>query len=124
MSLLSVRDLTIAYDGVRAVSNVSFDVAPGERVGIVGESGSGKTTLALALMRLLPPWARQETGTVTLDGTDLSDLPEERLRRLRGATAGMVFQDPLTSFDPLRTLGDHLAEGRLQGAACGVRRTA
>ena len=111
MSLLSVRDLSITYGDVRAVADVSFDVAPGERVGIVGESGSGKTTLALALMRLLPPWAVQEGGTVTLDGINLSDLPEERLRPLRGSRAGMVFQDPLTSFDPLRTLGNHLSEG-------------
>ncbi len=111
MSLLTVEDLTISYDGVRAVIDVGFEVRPGERVGIVGESGSGKTTLALALMRLLPAWSKQESGTITLDGTDLSELPEERMRRLRGATAGMVFQDPLTSFDPLRTLGDHLSEG-------------
>ncbi|WP_344407306.1 ABC transporter ATP-binding protein, partial [Dactylosporangium fulvum] len=111
MTLLSVRDLTIRYGDVAAVSGVSFDVAPGERVGIVGESGSGKTTLALALMRLLPAWARQESGEVLLDGTDLSRLPESRLRKLRGTGAGMVFQDPLTSFDPLRTLGDHLGEG-------------
>jgi peptide/nickel transport system ATP-binding protein len=111
VSLLSVRDLSIAYDGVRAVNEVSFELGPGERVGIVGESGSGKTTLALALMRLLPAWAKQETGSVTIDGTDLSELPEERMRRLRGGAAGMVFQDPLTSFDPLRTLGDHLSEG-------------
>jgi peptide/nickel transport system ATP-binding protein len=111
MTLLSVEDLTISYDGVRAVIDVSFDVGPGERVGIVGESGSGKTTLALALMRLLPAWSKQESGSITIDGTDLSALPEERMRRLRGATAGMVFQDPLTSFDPLRTLGDHLSEG-------------
>ncbi|MEV0129675.1 ABC transporter ATP-binding protein [Dactylosporangium sp. NPDC050688] len=111
MSLLSVRDLTIVYDDVRAVAGASFDVAPGERVGIVGESGSGKTTLALALMRLLPPWSKQESGSVTIDGIELSDLPEERMRRLRGSKAGMVFQDPLTSFDPLRTLGDHLSEG-------------
>ena len=111
MSLLSVRDLTIAYDDVRAVAGASFDVASGERVGIVGESGSGKTTLALALMRLLPPWSKQESGSITIDGIELSDLPEERMRRLRGSKAGMVFQDPLTSFDPLRTLGDHLSEG-------------
>ncbi|WP_327010578.1 ABC transporter ATP-binding protein [Dactylosporangium sp. NBC_01737] len=111
MSLLSVRDLTIAYDDVRAVAGASFDVASGERVGIVGESGSGKTTLALALMRLLPPWSKQESGSITIDGVELSDLPEERMRRLRGSKAGMVFQDPLTSFDPLRTLGDHLSEG-------------
>ncbi|MER7003863.1 ABC transporter ATP-binding protein [Dactylosporangium sp. NPDC000555] len=111
MTLLSVRDLTIRYGDVAAVANVSFDVAPGERVGIVGESGSGKTTLALALMRLLPAWARQESGQILLDGTDVSQLPESRLRPLRGSRAGMVFQDPLTSFDPLRTLGDHLSEG-------------
>jgi peptide/nickel transport system ATP-binding protein len=111
MSLLSVNDLSIAYDGVRAVVDVSFEVRPGERVGIVGESGSGKTTLALAMMRLLPAWAKQESGSISIDGTDLTALPPERMRRLRGATAGMVFQDPLTSFDPLRTLGDHLSEG-------------
>ena len=111
MTLLSIRDLRINYGDVVAVQDVNLDVEPGERVGIVGESGSGKTTLALALMRLLPPAGSITSGHISLDGTDLTDLPEERLRPLRGSAAGMVFQDPLTSFDPLRTLGDHLSEG-------------
>ena len=118
--LLRVDGLTIGYPSgaghVRAVDGVSFDVEPGERVGIVGESGSGKTTLALALMRLLPPWAAHLGGEVFLDGVDLHELRRGGLRRLRGGQVGMVFQDPLRSFDPLRTIGFHLDEGmRAQG---------
>jgi peptide/nickel transport system ATP-binding protein len=114
--LLQVDDLTIGYpaaDGVvQAVRGASFTVGPGERIGIVGESGSGKSTLALALMRLLPPWAQQLSGTVRLLGEPLESIDRDRLRHLRGGAAAMVFQDPNTSFDPLRTSGDHLAEGR------------
>jgi peptide/nickel transport system ATP-binding protein len=114
--LLQVDDLTIGYpaaDGVvQAVRGASFTVGPGERIGIVGESGSGKSTLALALMRLLPPWAQQLSGTVRLLGEPLESIDRDRLRHLRGGAAAMVFQDPNTSFDPLRTIGDHLAEGR------------
>jgi peptide/nickel transport system ATP-binding protein len=114
--LLRVDDLTIGYpsaDGmVQAVRGASFAVEPGERIGIVGESGSGKSTLALALMRLLPPWAQQLTGTIRLLGEPLESIDRNRLRQLRGGAAAMVFQDPNTSFDPLRTIGDHLSEGR------------
>ncbi len=119
--LLSVRELSVGYphgsEHVRAVDGASFDVHRGERVGVVGESGSGKTTLALSLMRLLPPWAKQLSGEIVLDGQDISTLGSQGLRRIRGAEAGMVFQDPLRAFDPLRTIGYHLAEGlRAHGA--------
>jgi peptide/nickel transport system ATP-binding protein len=114
--LLRVDDLTIGYpaaDGmVQAVRGASFTVEPGERIGIVGESGSGKSTLALALMRLLPAWAQQVTGTISLLGEPLESIDRDRLRQLRGGAAAMVFQDPNTSFDPLRTIGDPRSEGR------------
>jgi oligopeptide/dipeptide ABC transporter ATP-binding protein len=112
--LLEVDGLTVGYESaggeVHAVSEVSFSVEPGERVGIVGESGSGKTTLALALMRLLPLGAQQIAGRIALNGVDLSLLPAERIRLLRGGTAAMVFQDPLRAFDPLRTIGSQMSD--------------
>ena len=122
-ALLSVDGLTIGYpsgaDTVVAVRSATFEVGPGERVGIVGESGSGKTTLALSLMKLLPAWAEQLAGTVTVAGQPLAALDHVALQRLRGSGAGMVFQDPLRSFDPLRTIGNHLADGRRAHRAGG-----
>jgi peptide/nickel transport system ATP-binding protein len=119
--ILVVDGLTVGYPMAKghalAVNEVSFSVLAGERVGIVGESGSGKSTLALALMRLLPSNAVTLAGAVSLAGRDLLAMSEVELRAVRGVQAGMVFQNPMTSFDPLRTLGDHLAEGlRAHGA--------
>jgi oligopeptide/dipeptide ABC transporter ATP-binding protein len=111
--VLSVRDLTVEFktdDGVvQAVSGVSFDVTANEVLGIVGESGSGKTVSALAILGLLPPSARVG-GEVIFDGEPLLRMPERDLRRLRGARIAMVFQDALTSLDPVFTVGDQLAE--------------
>jgi peptide/nickel transport system ATP-binding protein len=123
--LLSVDGLTIGYpsgdDTVVAVRSATFDVAAGERVGIVGESGSGKTTLALSLMRLLPTWAERLAGSVTVAGRPLEALDRIALQQLRGSAAGMVFQDPLRSFDPLRSIGSHLADGQRAHGARGRR---
>jgi oligopeptide/dipeptide ABC transporter ATP-binding protein len=112
-AVLSVRDLTVEFktdDGVvQAVSGVSFDVNANEVLGIVGESGSGKTVSALAILGLLPRSARVG-GEVIFDSEQLLRMPERDLRRLRGARIAMVFQDALTSLDPVFTVGDQLAE--------------
>ncbi len=115
MSLLQVEDLTIAFQTgrgpVNGVESVSFEVAPGEILGIVGESGSGKSITALAIMGLLPrPPARVVGGRVMFEGTDLLTLPERRLRRLRGPGIGMVFQEPMSSLNPVFTIGDQIGE--------------
>ncbi len=95
----------------RAVDGVSFAVAPGEVVGLVGESGSGKTLTALSILRLVPnPPARIVGGRIVFDGVDLLTLPERALRRVRGRSIAMVFQEPMTSLNPVLTIGEQIAE--------------
>jgi oligopeptide/dipeptide ABC transporter ATP-binding protein len=112
--VLSVRNLTVSFpqlDGrlVPVISDVGFDVMPGEVVGLVGESGSGKSMTARAVMRLLPANA-VVGGAVTLLGENIATMSERQLRRLRGATVSMIFQDPMTSFDPVHRIGQQIAE--------------
>jgi peptide/nickel transport system ATP-binding protein len=111
--LLTVRDLTVSFgpqaQPVRAVAEASFDLHPGEILGIAGESGSGKTTLCSALIRTLPRAARAQ-GEVVFDGRSLLDLPEREMRGLRGREIGMVLQNPMTSLDPLFTIGNQVNE--------------
>ena len=104
-SLLEVRGLGVDYEGRAAVDEVSFEIAPGEVLGLVGESGSGKSTLARALLRLVPV----VRGTVSWRGTDLLRIQGAALRRRR-RDLQMVFQDPLASLDPRLTVGETLAE--------------
>jgi oligopeptide/dipeptide ABC transporter ATP-binding protein len=116
MSLLRVEDLKVEFrtslGTARAVNGVSFELEPGEALGVVGESGSGKSVTALAVLRLLPTTARVAAGRVLLDDTtDLLALSDEQMRRLRGPTIGMVFQDPLSSLNPAFTVGRQLTEG-------------
>ncbi len=115
MSLLSVEGLTVAFatgrGPVNAVEAVTLAMEPGEILGIVGESGSGKSVTALAIMGLLPrPPARIVAGRVLFDGADLLTLSERRLRRLRGPGIGMVFQEPMSSLNPVFTIGDQIGE--------------
>ncbi|MFE9251795.1 dipeptide ABC transporter ATP-binding protein [Streptomyces sp. NPDC007088] len=107
--LLQVRDLKVDFAGVPAVRGVSFDLAPGEVLGIVGESGSGKSVTSLAVLGLLPSAARA-SGSVRLGGTELLGAPESLLDGVRGARVSMVFQDPLSAFTPVYRVGEQIAE--------------
>jgi peptide/nickel transport system ATP-binding protein len=113
--VLSVRDLRTHFftqDGVtRAVDGVSFDVAEGDTLGIVGESGCGKSVTALSVMQLLPPkLGRVVGGSAIFDGRDLLALSEAEMREIRGNRIAMVFQEPMTSLNPVLTIGDQIAE--------------
>jgi oligopeptide transport system ATP-binding protein len=113
--LLDVRDLTTYFftgaGVVRAVDGISFALAPGEAVGLVGESGCGKSVSALSIMGLVPsPPGRTVAGEVLFDGRDLLRLSEAELRRVRGAEIAMVFQDPMTSLNPVLPVGLQLVE--------------
>ena len=113
--VLSVRDLSARFftrDGVvRAVDGVSFDVRRGETVGIVGESGCGKSVTALSIMRLLPEGeGRIVGGSVRIGETELSSLSEAEMRRIRGNRISMIFQEPMTSLNPVLTVGEQIAE--------------
>ena len=115
MSILSVRDLATHFhtrDGiVRAVDGVSFDLAAGETLGIVGESGCGKSVTALTIMRLIPPeTARIAHGSVEFEGRELTRLSEEEMREIRGKSISMIFQEPMTSLNPVLTVGTQIAE--------------
>ena len=109
MTILSVSGLSVQFGAHTVVDRVAFTVARGETVALVGESGSGKSLTALAVLRLLPPGAAT-TGQVLLDGTDMTAAPPERLRAVRGAIAGMVFQEPMTSLNPLHRVGRQVGE--------------
>lgn len=128
-ALLEVRDLTISFGPPRtgtqsppvhaapAARELSFSIAPGEVLGLVGESGSGKSVTSLALMRLLPPQARVAGQVLFTDGSahsqQLLELPEPEMRRLRGSSLAMIFQEPMTSLNPVMRVGDQIAEAVL-----------
>src|ERR1700759_1558858 len=109
MSLVTVENLTIAFGGRPVVDRVGFTLDRGETLAVVGESGSGKTLTALALLQLLPPGATC-TGRVTGRGGSVIGANDKLLRRLRGGVAGMVFQEPMTSLNPLTRIGKQIAE--------------
>ena len=113
--LVRVRDLSVDFtsagETVRAVSGVSFDIAPGETVALVGESGSGKSVTALSILQLLPyPVASHPSGTIEVDGTDMIGASRRTLRQIRGDRISMIFQEPMTSLNPLHTIGSQVAE--------------
>jgi len=114
--LLEVRNLTVEFatvqGSVTAVRDVSFQIAPGEVLGLVGESGSGKSVSALAILRLLPPQARIQ-GTIQFRGEDLLAIPEPQMRHTRGAGISMIFQEPMTALNPVMRVGDQIAEAVL-----------
>ncbi|CAN5325606.1 ABC transporter ATP-binding protein [soil metagenome] len=112
--LLCVSDLRIVFDGrhgpLTALDGVSFEIAPGEILGVVGESGAGKSLTGTAVIGLLDPPGRISGGEIRLDGQRIDNLPPEQMRRLRGRRIGAIFQDPLTSLHPLLTVGEQLVE--------------
>jgi len=116
--LLRVEHLSTHFDlsegTVTAVDGVSFDLHAGETLGVVGESGSGKSVTALSIMRLLPsPPGRIVEGRILFGGDDLLTLSEKRMRHIRGHRIAMIFQEPMTSLNPVLTLGAQIAEGIL-----------
>src|SRR5687768_6683248 len=109
--LLDVQDLTVAFGGsANAVDGVSFQIAPGETLGLVGESGSGKSVTAFSILRLLPPPGRITGGRVMFEGRDLLTLPERDMRAVRGARISLIFQEPMTALNPVMRVGDQIAE--------------
>src|SRR3954465_14225273 len=123
--VLSVRDLKVEFPTRRgtltAIDGVSFDIAPGEILGVVGESGAGKSITGTAVIGLIEPPGRIAGGEVLLRGERIDNLPPEAMRRIRGKRIGMVFQDPLTSLNPLYRIGEQLIEtiqthGHLSGS--------
>src|SRR6202047_4303309 len=113
--LLSVRDLSIAFrSGGRetlAVDRISFEIAKGETLALVGESGSGKSVTALSILKLLPyPAARHPSGAIHFKGTDFLQLDERQMRRVRGDDISIVFQEPMTSLNPLHTIEKQIGE--------------
>jgi len=113
-TLVSVRDLQVAFksqDGtVNAVNGVDFDLARGEVLCILGESGSGKSVTMRALMKLLPEKKTAITGSISLDGNDIVALDDHAMSDLRGPTVSMIFQEPMTAFDPVFSVGDQIVE--------------
>ena len=112
--LLEVRNLSVEFPGRRgrllALDDISFDIAPGEILGVVGESGAGKSLTGASIIGLLDPPGRVAGGEIRFDGRRIDNLPYEQMRKVRGRSIGAIFQDPLTSLDPLYTVGQQLVE--------------
>ena len=123
MSLLDVKDLKTYFytdSGVaKAVDGVTFSVDKGKVLGIVGESGCGKSVTSLSIMRLVDPvTGKNEGGEILFDGTDILKLPEPEMRKLRGNRISMIFQEPMTSLNPVLTIEEQIAEGLLIHESC------
>jgi peptide/nickel transport system ATP-binding protein len=113
--LLNIKDLVIEYvtedETVHAVNAISIKLDEGETLGLVGETGAGKTTTALGILRLIPnPPGVIRSGDITFQGKNLLELPEEEMRNIRGNHISMIFQDPMTSLNPVMTVGEQIAE--------------
>jgi len=114
MSLLEVQNLIVEFPNrrgtLRALDDVSFSIAPGEILGVVGESGAGKSLTGASIIGLLEPPGRVAGGRIVLEGQRIDDLPHAQMRHIRGRRIGAIFQDPLTSLNPLYTVGQQLVE--------------
>ncbi|VTU17219.1 ABC transporter ATP-binding protein [Variovorax sp. RA8] len=114
MSLLQVRNLVVEFPHrrgtLRALDDISFEIAPGEILGVVGESGAGKSLTGAAIIGLLEPPGRVAAGQIVLEGQRIDNLRHEAMRHIRGRKIGAIFQDPLTSLNPLYTIGRQLTE--------------
>lgn len=114
-TLLEVKNLEVSYqaDGkkVCAVNGINLSLKKGETLGLVGETGAGKTTIAKAILRILPqPQGSVNAGEILVDGEDLLKLSENKMRKIRGKKISMIFQDPMTSLNPIRSVGDQISE--------------
>ena len=114
-NLLEIRDLEIQYvkddETVHAVNKISVDIAEGETLGLVGETGAGKTTTALGIMRLITgPTGKIKSGVIKFNDKSILEIPEEEIRKIRGNDISMIFQDPMTSLNPVMTVGEQIAE--------------
>jgi oligopeptide/dipeptide ABC transporter ATP-binding protein len=123
--LLAVEHLTTVFDTARgpvaAVDDVSFEIQPGETLGLVGESGSGKSVTALSIMRLVQPPGRIDGGRIVFDGRDLMALDEPSMRSVRGASIALIFQEPMTALNPVFRVGDQIGETLLVHGRSGRR---
>lgn len=113
MKVLELENVSVRYKTeektVNAVENISFHLEKGETLGLVGESGCGKSTLGFSIMRLLPKGTKID-GSIKIEGTDISSLSDEEMRQIRGSKVAMIFQDPMTSLNPILRIEDHFVE--------------
>jgi ABC-type dipeptide/oligopeptide/nickel transport system ATPase component len=116
-SILEIKNLFVSIKAKQVLSDISFEIRPGEIVGLVGESGSGKSLLAQAIMRLLSPPIKIANGDILFQGKSLVKAAEKELCSIRGGKIGMVFQDPFTSLDPTMSIGKQIVEAIIQHKA-------
>ncbi|WP_323780312.1 ATP-binding cassette domain-containing protein, partial [Leisingera sp.] len=109
MTLLDITSLSVRIGAFQVLKDVCFHVDPGETVAVTGESGSGKSMTALAIMQLLPETVHAK-GYITLNGTQLLEQSETQMCAIRGQSIGMVFQEPMTALNPVKTIGDQVME--------------
>lgn len=122
-TFFSIKDLVVEYksgkESVHAVNGVTLELKPGQTLGLVGETGAGKTTIAKTVMRILPDYAvRKVEGEILFQGENILKLTENKMRELRGGKISMIFQDPMTALNPVKTVSAQIAEGYRQHHSC------